>query len=126
MDRSLIAERRQVYLLRVFGSKLGDGDGRVSGGDGLEGQSGDDSLPVGAGRVGRTCGGEGDEAVAFVAVRQGDSLVAFREQRTGVDAKVPAADGGGNGLASLAIVPIAAVAARLAVVVLVAAEAVDG
>ena len=46
----------------------------VSGCDGLEGEGADASLSDDAGGVGRTLGGDGDEAVALVAMDDGDGL----------------------------------------------------
>ncbi len=55
-----VADGGQVVLLAVLGADLDEREGGVAGGDGLEGQRADGSLPVDTAGAGRTRGGDGD------------------------------------------------------------------
>src|ERR1700679_3136224 len=84
MYHSLHTEGRKIGLRAVVGPDFDEREVGVSGGNGFEGQSAEASLPADAGRVGRTFGGDGDQAVAVVAVGDGDDLTVTAEEVSGV------------------------------------------
>src|ERR1700727_1158654 len=85
MHHGLGTDGRKIGLRAVVSADFDEGEVGVTGGDGLEGESSDASLPVDSCGVGRTFGGYGDESGAVVAMGDGDELAVAREEVAGVD-----------------------------------------
>src|SRR5258708_1551220 len=84
MYHGLGTDGRKIGLLAVDGADFDEGEVGVAGRDGLKGEGAEASLPVDSGGVGRTGGGDGDQAVVF-AVDEGGELAVAAEQVAGVD-----------------------------------------
>src|SRR6266478_187638 len=84
MYHGLRTDGRKIGLLAVESADFDEGEVGVPSRDGLEGEGAEASLPVDAGGVRRTSGGDGDEAVVF-PVDQGGELAVAAEEVPGVD-----------------------------------------
>ena len=85
MYHGLGTDGRKIGLRAVVSADFDEGEVGVTGGDGLEGERADASLPVDSGRVGGTFGGDGDETGAVVAVGDGGDLAVAAKEVAGVD-----------------------------------------
>ena len=71
MYHGLRTDGRKIGLRAVDSADFDERELRVAGGNGLEGQSTEASLTRDAGCVGRTTGGDGDEAVVVAMYERG-------------------------------------------------------
>ena len=84
VDGGFVADDWEAGLEVVHGADLGEGEPGISGTDGLEGEGGEIALTADTVHAGWARGVERDEAIAFVAVREGYGLAVFREEVAGV------------------------------------------
>ena len=85
MHHGLRTGGRKIGLCAVACPNLDERQIGVASGDGLEGKGGYASLSGDPGNVGRTGGGDGDEAVTLVPMDDGDCLAVATEEVSGVN-----------------------------------------